>query len=87
MTNELLRVFYVKTDRIADFLGILDPRESARVTYRGFPHDDYIVVLENGTKTWNDPDLDQTGITPVPQPMGEGAFVAALSVMPVVVIG
>lgn len=82
------RVFYVKPDRIGDFLGILDPRESARVTYRGFPNDDYLVVLEVGTN-WDstDPDLDTTGITPVVEPMGEGAFIGALSIMPVIITG
>lgn len=46
--------FIVKCDALNDFLGILDPGESALVTYRGYPHDDYIVELEFGT---HDPDI------------------------------
>lgn len=46
--------FIVAVGTIGDFLGILDPNESALVTYRGFPHDDYIVELSFGTQ---DPDI------------------------------
>lgn len=48
--------FIVPVNGIGDFLGLLDPNESATVTYRGYPHDDYIVDLSTGTN-W-DPEFD-----------------------------
>ena len=48
--------FSVPVDEIGNFLGLLDPNESATVTYRGWPHDDYIVELARGTN-W-DPEFD-----------------------------
>jgi hypothetical protein len=48
--------FVVPVDQIGDFLGLLDPNESATVLYRGYPHDDYIVELSKGTN-W-DPEFD-----------------------------
>lgn len=48
--------FIVPVGGIGDFLGLLDPNESAIITYRGYPHDDYIVELDKGTN-W-DPEFD-----------------------------
>jgi hypothetical protein len=48
--------FIVPVAGIGDFLGLLDPNESAMITYRGYPHDDYIVELSKGTN-W-DPGFD-----------------------------
>ena len=48
--------FSVPVDAIGNFLGLLDPNESCIITYRGYPHNDYIVELDKGTN-W-DPEFD-----------------------------
>lgn len=58
--------FTVPIVQIVDFLGLLDPNESALVTYRGYPHDHYVVELGKGTN-W-DPEFDclhAPGVEPV----------------------
>lgn len=72
MVHKNHKVFHVAEARIGDFLEILDPGQSARVTYRGWPKNDYVVVLDEGT-TWDtDPGFDITGITPVLEPVEPG---------------
>lgn len=64
VTNQ--RKFKVPVNGIGDFLGLLDPGESAIITYRGYPNDDYIVELSKGTN-W-DPEFNliyAPGVEPI----------------------
>lgn len=60
-----IRVFTVTGAAISNLLELLDPGQGAKVTYRGYPNDDYVVVLDNRTNWDANDGCDTTGITPI----------------------
>lgn len=61
----MVRVFMATDAAIGNLLQVLDPGEGAKVAYRGYPNDDYVVVLDQPTNWDADNGCDNTGITPI----------------------
>jgi hypothetical protein len=75
----MVRVFLAKDAAIASLLQVLDPGQSAKVTYRGYPHDDYVVVFDQGTNWDDDSGCDSSGITPIRDEKQERDLLSFLS--------
>lgn len=74
----MTRVFIVAQTAIQNLLQVLDPGEGAKVVYRGYPYDDYVVVLDKPTNWDADNGCDNTGITPVTDEQQEQEIIVCM---------
>lgn len=75
----MIRVFLAKDVAISNLLQVLDPGEGAKVVYRGYPNDDYVVVLDKPTNWDDDNGCDNTGITPISDEQQEQSLICFMT--------
>lgn len=74
----MTRIFIVAQAAIQNLLQVLDPGEGAKVVYRGYPNDDYVVILDKPTNWDADDGCDNTGITPVTDEQQEQEIITCI---------